>query len=86
MATQAKKAKISHVQDEWFSDDAFKGIINKAHSKNTETSIFCLICQRSVNVGHQGKKDLLRHCQSVSYRNTILEFQKKFIGCTVVET
>ena len=67
MVTQAKKAKISHVQDEWFSVDAFKGIINKAHSKNTETSVFCLTCQRSVNVGHQGKKDLSRHCQSVSH-------------------
>ena len=40
MATQAKKAKISHKQDEWFSDDAFKGLVNKAHSKNTETSVF----------------------------------------------
>ena len=35
--------------------------------KQAYSSIFCLICQRSVNVGHQGKKDLSRHCQSVSH-------------------
>lgn len=67
MNWNAKKEKISHVQDEWFFDKVSKGIISNSHSKNTETSVFCLICQKSANVAHQGKKDLLSHCQGASH-------------------
>ena len=37
----------------------YAGITRKTHSQNTLYSLFCLICDKSISVEHQGKADLL---------------------------
>ena len=64
MATAAKISKKScKVLDSWFTDPELKGIFQRSHPKNSETSLYCLVCKKSVTIEHQGKLDLTRHCR-----------------------
>ena len=53
MASKAKKS--SSVQDKWFEDSSFKGIIQHNHPQNSDNGVYCLLCQKVVDVSHQGK-------------------------------
>lgn len=68
MATPAKKQKKEQkkcrVLEKWFEEEKYAGIISKTHPQNTLYSLYCLICDKSVPVEHQGKADLDRHCDS----------------------
>ena len=68
MATVAKKAKKScKVLDSWFSEPEFQGMIQRNHPKNAKNSSYCLLCEKSVVIEHQGKLDLTRHCNGKSH-------------------
>ena len=59
MATPAKNQKKEvAVLEEWFKEEKYAGIISKMHLQNTLYSLFCLICDKSILVEHQGKADL----------------------------
>jgi hypothetical protein len=68
MATAAKKVKKScKVLDNWFSEPEFDGIFRRNHPNNTDVSLYCLLCEKSVVIEHQGKLDLTRHCRGKSH-------------------
>ena len=72
MATAAKKSKKScKVLDSWFTDPELKGIFQRSHPKNSETSLYCLVCEKSVTIEHQGKLDLTRHCRGKSHTTSV---------------
>ena len=50
MATAAKKVKRScKVLDSWFSEPEFQGMFRHNHPNNTNTSLYCLLCEKSVD-------------------------------------
>ena len=58
---------LSSVQDSWFEDDEFKHVIQKNHTNNNDTSVYCLLCCKSVSIEHQGRADLKRHMNGESH-------------------
>ena len=62
MASAAKKRRICKLRDSWFSEPEFNGIISKSHLRNTDSEVFCLIYSKTINISHQGRTDLVRHC------------------------
>ena len=68
MATAAKKVKRScKVLNSWFSELEFQGMFRHNHPNNTNTSLYCLLCDKLVVIEHQGKLDLTRHCRGKSH-------------------
>ena len=68
-----KRKKICKLKDSWFSEPEFNGIISKAHPRNTESEVFCLICSKSINISHQGRGDLVRHCTGSGHKKMLNE-------------
>lgn len=53
--------------DSWFSEPEFQGMFRRNHPNNTDISLYCLLCEKSVVIEHQGKLDLTRHCRGKSH-------------------
>ena len=71
MATKSNSKRrkgICSVQDSWFEDDKFKYVIRKNHTNNNDTSVYCLLCCKSVSIEHQGRADLTRHMNGGSHK------------------
>ena len=72
MATPAKKEKKAcKILDKWLLDPAVGDVFKSNHSKNTEVSLHCLLCDKPVSIEHQGKLDLQRHCCGKSHVNLL---------------
>lgn len=56
----------------WFEDDDFKDMIKINQPRNTERSIYCLICEKTVNIDHQGRGDLVRHFDGAVHKKLLL--------------
>ena len=46
-------------------------MIKKNHPKNTENSVYCLVCEKVVNIDHQGRGDLMRHMDGVVHKKSL---------------
>ena len=68
-----KRKKICKLKDSWFSEPKFNGIISKAHPRNTESEVFCLICSKSIKISHHGRGDLVRHCTGNGHKKMLNE-------------
>ena len=73
MSACRKEKKICKLKDSWFSEPEFNGIISKTHPQNTESEVFCLICSKSINISHQGRGDLVRHCTGSDHKKMLNE-------------
>ena len=72
MASAAKKEKKAcKVLDKWFNDPEIKDVFKSNHSKNTKSSLYCLLCEKSVSIEHQGKLDLQRDCRGKAHTNML---------------
>ena len=69
MASAKKKARSSHVKDECFDEEIFKSLIQRNHPRNYGMSIFCLVCDKRVNVEHQGRTDLVKNCGGQTHKD-----------------
>ena len=67
VASAKKKARSSQVKYKWFNDPNYDGVIQRNHPKDTGTSVFCLPCDKIVNVEHQGERDLVRYTARVKH-------------------
>ena len=70
------KSRVSHVnrqelRQEFFEDELFKGFIRTKHPKNTDKSLYCIVCEKVVNVSHQGRTDLVRYSSSAQHKKSI---------------
>lgn len=62
----------------------YYGIISKDHSKNAENGLFCLVCNKSIPVGHQGKGDLCcctpkKHCDILKSKKDLKSNNQCFV-------
>ena len=72
MASAAKKEKKAcKVLDKWFNDPEIKDVFKSNHSKNTKSSLYYLLCKKSVSTEHQGKLDLQRYCRGKAHTNML---------------
>ena len=70
MASSSKTARVSHVR-QWFEDELFEDFIRTKHPKNTDQSLYCIVCEKFANVSYQGRTDLIRHSSSAQHKKLI---------------
>ena len=55
MASTAKKEKKAcKYLDKWFNDPEIKDVFKSNHSKNTKSSLYCLLCAKSISIEIKG--------------------------------
>ena len=66
-----KKRRSCKVLAAWFEEEEFKGVIKMNHPKNTENSVYCLVCEKVINIDHQGRGDLMRYMEGVVHKKSL---------------
>ena len=56
-----RNRKKCKVLEKLFKEEKYAGIISQTHQQNPLYSLFCLICDKSIPVEHQGIADLDRY-------------------------
>ena len=72
MASEKKRRRLCKVLPGWFEEEEFKDMIKINHPKNTEGSVYCLICEKTINIEHQGRGDPVRHFDGAFHKKTLL--------------
>ena len=55
----------------WFQEEEFKVVLQANHPENTENSVYSLVCEKVINIDHQGRGDLMRHTEGMIHNKSL---------------